>query len=224
MDLLINGTSLSSLGVIVENQTRFTKPKKRVEVIQVEGQDGAKVIEKGYEPYTLVYKITLTDSSKFNQIYALLNGDVVLQASDDPGNYWNAKVIEGVEYDSLAIWKKTIISFFIETPFRYKLDETPTTLLIHGNVTNVGTVISLPLIKITGSGTVVISIDGRSFTYSFDTSYVYIDSFLQEAYYTSNLKNRKMTGEFPYLTPGVNAISWTGTVTELVVIPRSRYL
>lgn len=224
MDLIINGTSLSSLGVIVENQTRFIKPKKRVEVIQVENQDGAKVIEKGYEPYTLEYRVTLTDASKFNQIYALLNGDVVLQASDDPGNYWNAKVIEGIEYDPLAIWKKATLSFYIENPFRYKHNESPTTLLTPGNVMNVGTVNSLPLIKIVGTGTVVISIDGRSFTYVFDTSFVYIDSFLQEAYHTSNLKNRKMTGEFPHLTPGLNAISWTGNVTELVVTPRSRYL
>jgi len=31
-------------------------------------------------------------------------------------------------------------------------------------------------------------------------------------------------GEFPVLKPGANAISWTGTVTKVVVRPNWRYL
>ena len=33
-----------------------------------------------------------------------------------------------------------------------------------------------------------------------------------------------MNGEFPVLKPGANAISWTGTVTKVVVKPNWRYL
>lgn len=226
MDLIINGTSLSSLGVIVENQTRFIKPKKRVEVIQVENQDGAKVIEKGYEPYTLEYRVTLTDASKFNQIYALLNGDVVLQASDDPGNYWNAKVIEGIEYDPIAIWKRSTITFYIEKPFRYYINEVPIVLLVNGNVTNLGNVNSQPILQIVGSGVVTVTIGGRSFSYNFDTANVTIDSEAQDAYFgtIANLKNRRMTGDFPYLKPGVNTVSWTGTVTSITFTKVSKWL
>jgi phage-related protein len=69
------------------------------------------------------------------------------------------------------------------------------------------------------------TIGGRSFTYVFGAEpYVYIDSDSLDAYYLTTKKNANMTGAFPYLTPGVNAISWTGTVTELVITPRSRYL
>ena len=34
----------------------------------------------------------------------------------------------------------------------------------------------------------------------------------------------EQNGEFPVLKPGANAISWTGTVTKVVVRPNWRYL
>ena len=226
MDLIINGTSLSSLGVIVKNQTRYIKPKRRTTSYYVDGQDGVNIVEGyGYDAYILPFNITLTDPTKFDLIYALLDGNVILETSDDEGKFRYAKVLEDLEYNPVALWKETTVEFLIYKPFRYVKTETNVTLTSPGNVTNAGTVNSLPLIKITGIGTVVITIGGRSFTYVFGAEpYVYIDSDIQDAYYSTTKKNANMTGAFPYLTPGVNAVSWTGTVTELVVTPRSRYL
>lgn len=226
MDLIINGTSLSSLGVIVENQTRFTKPKRRNSNYYIDKKDGANNEEYGYDAYTLSYNITLTDPTKFDQVYVLLDGEVVLETSDDVNKIRYAKIIEEVKYSPLAIWKKATVEFFIAKPFRYIKTESNVTLTAPGNVSNVGTVDSLPLIKITGSGIVVLNIGGRSVTYNFDTPYVYFDCELQEAYYLTPTpsKTNRMTGNFPYLTPGVNAITWSGTITELVITPRSRFL
>ncbi len=53
---------------------------------------------------------------------------------------------------------------------------------------------------------------------------IVIDSVLQEAYQGTTLMNDHMTGEFPLLRPGANAISWTGTVTKVVVQPNWRHL
>ena len=53
---------------------------------------------------------------------------------------------------------------------------------------------------------------------------IVIDSVLQEAYLGTTLMNEHMTGEFPVLKPGANAVSWTGTVTKVVVKPNWRYL
>lgn len=53
---------------------------------------------------------------------------------------------------------------------------------------------------------------------------IVIDSVLHEAYQDSTLMNDHMNGEFPVLKPGVNAISWTGAVTKVVVRPNWRYL
>ena len=53
---------------------------------------------------------------------------------------------------------------------------------------------------------------------------IVIDSVLQKAYQGTTLMNDHMNGEFPVLKPGANAISWTGTVTKVVVRPNWRYL
>lgn len=225
MDLIINGTSLSSLGVIVKNQTRYVKPKRRSTSYYVDGQDGINIVEGyGYDAYILPFNITLTDPTKFDQIYALLDGNVILETSDDVGKFRYAKVLEDIEYNPVALWKEATVEFLIYKPFRYVKTESNVTLVASGNVTNVGTVDSLPLLVITGSGVVTITIGGRSFSYNFDTASVNIDSETQRAYSGTTEKTNRMTGDFPYLTPGVNAISWTGTVTQIIVTPRSRYL
>ena len=36
--------------------------------------------------------------------------------------------------------------------------------------------------------------------------------------------NDHMSGDSPVLQPGANAISWTGTVTRVIVRPNWRYL
>ena len=47
---------------------------------------------------------------------------------------------------------------------------------------------------------------------------------MQEAYQGNTLMNDRMNGEFPVLKPNANAISWTGTVTRVVVRPNWRHL
>ena len=53
---------------------------------------------------------------------------------------------------------------------------------------------------------------------------IVIDSALQEAYQGTTLMNEHMSGDFPVLKPGQNAISWSGTVTRVVVKPNWRFL
>ena len=36
--------------------------------------------------------------------------------------------------------------------------------------------------------------------------------------------NSAMSGEFPVLLPGANAVSWTGNVSKVVIEPHWRYL
>ncbi|MDR1628041.1 MAG: hypothetical protein LBR79_04635 [Oscillospiraceae bacterium] len=88
--------------------------------------------------------------------------------------------------------------------------------------------ISKPIITLTGSGTLEISVNGfAQFEYDFENDdHVTIDSMLEDAYLDTiaNLKNRQMIGEFPTLKPGINTITWTGTLTHIVIQPKSRWL
>ncbi len=53
---------------------------------------------------------------------------------------------------------------------------------------------------------------------------IVINSALKEAYKGNALMNDHMSGDFPVLKPGLNAFSWSGNVTQVVVKPNWRYL
>ena len=224
------GTDISTKGLIALTQPVKKKAKKQTIIDKIDGSDFAQVTTLGFEPYYLETRLAILDPSTYlSSALAFLDGSGALIDDEDALKYWNAHIVDEVEFERAtkgANIKTADVRFLVTDPFRYLVTEADTTrTTTPTTVTNQGTYESLPLIKITGTGTVVLTINGSSFTYIFDTPYVFIDSKTKEAYYlTSNDKTLKMTGDFPKLAPGSNAISWTGTITELVITPRSRFL
>lgn len=97
----------------------------------------------------------------------------------------------------------------------------------HFEVFNEGLEESRPLMRLKGSGTVEISVNGVgifSYTFPEGENEVYIDSEKEDAYLGSVLKNRNMNGEFPVLIPKTNKIEWSGNVESIEILPRSRWL
>ena len=80
-----------------------------------------------------------------------------------------------------------------------------------------------PYIKITGSGTVVLTIGSVSTTFVID-GYIECDSLLDLCYKGAENEGDNMTGEFPSIPVGSTAMSWTGTVSKIEIIPRWREL
>ena len=79
---------------------------------------------------------------------------------------------------------------------------------------------SKPTIRVYGSGTV--TINSNTITIDSGQTYVDIDSEMQDCYTGSTNKNDKVsfsTHKFPTLKPGVNAISYTGSVTSVEITP-----
>ena len=97
----------------------------------------------------------------------------------------------------------------------------------HFEVFNEGLETSKPKMIVNGSGTVELKVNGMAvFTYTFPEgeNEVVIDSEIEEAYLGAILKNRNMLGEFPELVAKTNKIEWSGDVTSISILPRSRWL
>lgn len=97
----------------------------------------------------------------------------------------------------------------------------------HYEVFNEGLEASKPIMVLKGEGIVVISVNGLEiFQYEFPEgeNEVVIDSEKEDAYLGDVLKNRNMNGEFPVLLPGTNVIEWSGNVSSIETLPRSRWL
>lgn len=223
------GVDITTKGLIALTQPERVIARKKVDIDTIDGSDKTQVTERGYEPYETSVQFYCSDPDTYlDGAMVFLQGTGALISDDDATKYINARIFDEVRFKRVGRGHKgkvAEVNFYVADPFMYKVNEADTTLTSPGNVTNAGTVNSLPLLKITGTGTVVLTIGGRSFTYEFGAEpYVHIDSEAEDAYYLTAKKNFNMTGAFPYLTPGVNAVSWTGTVTQLIITPRSRYL
>ena len=82
---------------------------------------------------------------------------------------------------------------------------------------------SEPVSTVYGSGDVTLMVGTTIVELEGVSSSITLDSELQEAYSGTTGMNSAMSGEFPILKPGMNAISWSGEVTKIEVKPNWRY-
>jgi len=82
---------------------------------------------------------------------------------------------------------------------------------------------SFPTITIKGNGATTFTINNRSFNITNIGGEITILSEPQKQIILND-KGEYMEGDFPYLDPGENNISWTGSVTSIEIIPYWRTL
>ena len=224
--ITFKGITSDSLSVVINKLPTFKKPQRKSEVIAIEGKDGAEVVEYGFAPYVLPVRITLMDKDRLDEVMAWLDGSGVLITSDDPLRYRQARVLGEVDYTRLVELKQAQVDFYIEHPFRYNINDIPQTITgFPSTITNNGNVYSKPLLTLVGSGTVSLTINGTTFSYAFPSGEsVVIDCESMDASYNGSLRNQYMSGGFPNLKVGSNAIAKTGTLTSIKFEKYSRWL
>lgn len=225
-----NKSSKDIKGLIITNTPPITKPKMKVNKVEIDGRDGDIIEKVGYESYTKNVGIGLTRNFDIDEIIKYFTGDGELILSDEPDKVYIASIYDDVDYERLLQMRKATIKFHVQ-PFKYLKDESKVSLNVTTQtsvqVANKGLEFSKPILMLEGSGTVEIAVNGINiFKYTFpsDEMKVTIDSLKEEAYLDGVYKNRNMLGEFPKLEVGKNTISWTGTLTKIEIQPKSRWL
>ena len=87
---------------------------------------------------------------------------------------------------------------------------------------NPGSVYSEPTITVYGSGEITLMVGTQIVELTDIEDSITLNTSLMEAYKGGPSTNSRMSGEFPVLKPGANAISWTGNVTKVEVQPNWR--
>ena len=225
-NFIFKDISSTSFKIIVNSLPPISKPTMRVEETEVDGVDGTMFEDLGYESYDKKIKITITENN-IDELIHWLKGEGQLVLSNEPDKYYKAKVIEQIDFERLIKYEPVEVAFRVQ-PYKYELYELPITLNTSGGtVFNNGLETSKPKMTITGSGNITLSVNNNlvfSYTFPEGETQVVVDSEKQDAYLGTVLKNRNMTGEFPILQSGSNIISWSGTITSIVVEPNSRWL
>ena len=207
----------------------ITKPNMRVKETAIDGVDGSIIEELGYESYDKTIAVGLKIGADVDKIIEYFTGNGEIVFSNEPDKYYVARIVKGIDYSRLLRYRVAKVTFRVQ-PFKYDRVEvarqaTSTTQSMV--VENIGNHTAKPIITITGSGIVELSVNGNTiFRYEFPEgeNTVVIDSEKQDAYFGSVLKNRNMVGEFPVLAKGNNVISWIGTVERIQIKRYSRWL
>lgn len=234
--VMINGKSSMEInGLLISTLPPIRKPAMRVEAEEIDGRAGDIVTELGYSAYDKELEIGLYGEYDMDEVIDFFNQSGKITFSNEPDKFYNFAIYDGIDFEHLIRYKTAIVVLHVQ-PFKYALDEGEKTFDFSSSETsgelsirNNGNYISKPQIKLTGSGTVNLSINGAE-AMVIDMSenpVIILDSAEMNAYAPDTaLMNRHVTGDYDNLVLkiGRNSISYTGTLTEIAINNYSRWL
>lgn len=231
-----NGNSTATLNVEIEKVPALDRPPRKMTVISIPGRSGDIVFpQDAWENIRQAYDVFCNAGSdaaaNTRAFIAKLHGSKGYQRLTDTFDtniFRMAYVDDVITMQNILnqVWKARVI--FNCRPERFLLtgETVVTKTSSGGTISNPTAFNSKPLIKITGSGAVTLSV-GSEYKVSISniSSYVNLDCDAQDAYKTAaENKNSTVTitqgDSFPQLHPGSNTISWTGSVTKVEITPR----
>ena len=230
--IILNGVSSQTIsGLLIQNLPPISKPKQRVEVEEIDGRDGDIVTYLGYGTYDKEFKIGLYGSYDVDEIISYFNSEGTVIFSNEEDKYYNYQIIEQIDFDKLLRYKEATVKMHMQ-PFKYSAEDNQkiftTTGLTSISIRNSGNIYSRPVITITGSGTIGITLNGVQLFEINMGSYtsITIDTNNMNAYNGNTLLNRNVMGNYDNfkLNVGKNNISWSGAITQIEIDNYSRWI
>lgn len=227
-----NGESCLDYGIYVTELPPPTIPAERVTHTNVPGRAGSLTTLEGdyvYDDVVLSCTCVINDLSKIPAIAGWLRGSGTVTFADRDGGFYYAtianqipfeKILRGNPHRLFTINFRCKPFWYMDAPQAITFDAAAST----GVITNPGNVPSEPIIRITAIGEITLMIGADMIELSDMDGEITIDSQLQEAYSGETSLNSCMSGEFPVLAPGHNAIAWTGDVTAITFEPNWRFI
>ncbi|MHB1652336.1 MAG: distal tail protein Dit [Desulfitobacteriaceae bacterium] len=223
--------SYADFGIVIEKRPIIPKAQRNIQYIEVPGKSGSlKVDDTTYKDIVIPVQCSFKDDNvadKADAVKAWLDsGEGSLILSNQPDKYYIAHVSDQVDISQeFKVFGKFLVNFRCQ-PFKYNLPNDVITLTEFGTVINIGTINSEPIIVVTGSGNITLTINEVDILLTAVDGHITIDSVLKDAYKDTILQNSMMLGDFPVLQPGDNGILWSGTgvVTKVEITPNWRWL
>ena len=174
-----------------------------------------------------IKEVRLRDTMLRAVIASYLKGSGKVAFANRPGGFYFARIVNQIPFEKILRGNphRSFAVNFRCKPFWYQENVPEITVTTSGTfVNNPGSVYSEPVITVHGSGEITLMVGMTIVELDGITDSITLDSPLMEAYQGVVSMNSCMSGDFPTLLPGQNAISWTGNVTKVVIQPNWRYL
>ena len=230
----LNGKSSSEItGLLIQELPPISKPKMRTQIDTIDGRAGDIVTQLGFAAYDKTIEIGLYGDFDLDDVISYFNSSGQVVFSNEPDKYYNYQILDQIDFQRLIRFRTAKVKMHVQ-PFKYSSVEGTKTFTSFTNnqitIKNNGNYFSKPIITITGSGTINLSLNGEQVLVIdlSNASKIVLDTANMEAYNPTNqaLLNRDVTGDYNnlYLNVGSNTISWTGTITEIDIENYSRWL
>ena len=225
-----NGKKCTEYGIHVLEQPPITIPAERATFTNVPGRPGSLTTLEGdavYDDLLLTAQSLLPDPAKIPAVTAWLRGGGKVTFANRPGGFYHARIVNQIPFEKVLRGNphRSFSVNFRCKPFWYQENVPEITVTNSGTfITNPGSVYAEPVITVYGSGEITLMVGMSIVELDGITDSITLDTPLMEAYQGVTSMNSCMSGDFPTLLPGQNAISWTGNVTKVVIQPNWRYL
>ena len=207
----------------------FSSPQRSYETIQVKGRNGDLIIDNGnYENFTLEIECYLdARESDLNAVSKELKKWLMndlkykkLILSTDSNYYYEAICANKLDISEMVEnFGECLIVFNCKPLKREVFGYSRITLTQSSTLYNNG-LVSNPYIKVVGNGDITININNQKLILKGVEEYIEVDTELYNCFKGNVNQNNKMYSDFPVLEEGKNEISFTGSVTQLEILPR----
>jgi len=209
---------------------KITIPKRDYEKVVIPGRSGFYAVDNGsYSTVVKSLECRLRDNTRIESIALWLNGSGKVIFSDEAQFYYKGVINQALPIERLLERYRAFMLTFDCQPFKYKVSEQNDKLTITKSPFNFlgqGTFWAAPVITIYGSGNINITVNGELIQLTDVNGHITINSEVMDCYKDGVNANMQMVGEFPKLRENgqLNAISYTGNVSKIEVIPSWRWL
>lgn len=235
--MIYNGVSNHDRGFLVEKLPEEHRPRRLIEQVQIPGRPGRITEDLGaYDSFNTNCKINCFGHAP-SEVYAWLRGEGWLTTSQDPDFMRWVSFYDQITDDRFRLNTSGDDCFDTLTipmtcqPYKYQVQQEILSFAEPAVFYGKGNENSAPVIKVTGSGSISIMVNGATVLLDDVTQPIYIDSEALTAY-TESGGEKQFAGRhitiiddiWPYLEPGSNSINWTGSVSEVEIRPWWRWL
>lgn len=229
-EIYFNNERSLYLNLFLENYPSISITNEEYEEIKVEGRSGSLIINKGtYPDKKIPFTFTILSPQleiDFERVYEWLT-----EIEDNRlifGREDRCYKVKKVNFKDIQKQFRTIGEFdvtFLCEPFTQDLEKTVHEITSSGyKIYYNGNAPGDTLIKVYGTGNIQLTVNSETMQINNVADYVEIDSdLLQVRNKDKTSKDDDTSGDFILLEKGINAISYTGNVTKIIVEYTTKY-